>query len=255
MANILSIYNQAGGVGKTTVTMNVGYHLALKKKRVLLVDLDPQGSLTAFMGISPDALDVKDTLLPSLIDQSPLPIRKTDYLVSLVSANISFSSAGNELLNAPAADRRLAMVLEDVASDFDYILLDSPPSVGPLSLNSLVAATHLLLPIQTEYKALEGTRTIISSIAKVKQIANRNMQIAGIVPTMYKKGELQSDTSLGTIGQVAESLNCPLFTPIPRRTDFANASQFHQPLAAYSPKNDAVAVLNKIARELIKRYG
>lgn len=255
MANILSIYNQAGGVGKTTLTMNIGYHIALQEKKVLLIDLDPQGSLTAFMGLSPDSLDVKDTLLPSLTDQHPLPIKETDYLVSLVPANISLSSAGNLLLNAPAADRRLAIAIEEIADDFDYILLDSPPSVGPLSLNSLVAATHLLLPIQTEYKALEGTRTIISSIAKVRQVANRKMKVAGVVPTMYKKGELQSDSSLQTIRQVAESLNCPLFNPIPRRTDFANASQFHQPLAVYNRKSDAVAIMNTIAGGLIERYG
>ncbi|MGH2412493.1 MAG: ParA family protein, partial [Microcystaceae cyanobacterium] len=155
MTFTIAIFNQAGGVAKTTLTQNLGYHLSQKQQKVLLVDLDPQASLTAFMGLIPDELS--QTIYHSLILEKPLPIHEKLHGVDLVPANIQLSGAEIELSAEMARELRLKAALSEVCERYDYVLIDCPPSLGLISIIALVAATHLVIPVHCHYKALIGT--------------------------------------------------------------------------------------------------
>jgi chromosome partitioning protein len=151
VSRIIALFNQSGGVGKSTLTMNLGYHLQQRQHRVLLVDMDPQGSLTLFMGLEPSEL--KETIYDSVIADRPLPVHPNIHGMDLVPANIKLSGAELELVMADMRDIRLQDALKPVQEQYDFILIDCPPSLGLLSYISLVSATHVLVPIQTQYKA------------------------------------------------------------------------------------------------------
>lgn len=246
MADVIALFNQSGGVGKSTLSMNLGYHVAERGHKVLVVDMDPQGSLTAFMGLEPSDLDV--TVYNSLIEEVPLPIHHNIHGMDLVPANIELSGAEVELVLADMRDLRLKESLEPVLQTYQYILIDCPPTLGILSYISLVAATHVLIPIQTEYKALKGTELLLKTITRVKKKANHKLKIAGVVPTMHNNTK-QAGMSLQSIESAFADLG-PVFDLIPRTTNFANASQAHEPVALYAPNHPAVKVMQKIAQQL-----
>ncbi len=247
MSKIISLFNQSGGVGKTTLTMNLGYHIAQKKHRVLLVDLDPQGSLTAFMGLEPNELE--QTIYNSIISGESLPISHQIHNMDLAPANIDLSGAELELVMADLRDFRLKQALDPVQSQYDFILIDCPPSLGLLSYISLVASTHVLIPIQAEYKALRGTELLFQTIQRVKKGANKKLKIAGFVPTMYNVRTIHSQKSLKAIKNLAKLGE--VFSPIPRTIVFADASQKQMPLAEYEPKHSVVTLMKQIANSLI----
>ena len=244
---VITFFNQSGGVGKTSLTMNLGYHLAALKQRVLLVDMDPQGSLTAFMGLEPSELD--KTSYGAIMAEESLPIHKGLNSMDLVPANIDLCRAELELVTADMRDLRFKEAIEPVLNLYDFILVDCPPSLGILSYISLVAATHVLIPIQTEYKALKGTELLLNTIARVRQRANPKIQIAGVVPTMYDSRTTQGEQSLKSI-QEALSEIYTVYPPIPRTVAFADASQLHLPLALYNAKHPVVKILDSIALHL-----
>ncbi len=173
MSRVIALFNQAGGVGKSTLTMNLGYHLALLKQRVLLVDMDPQASLTVFMGLEPSELD--KSIYEAILIGEPLPIHQSIHNMDLAAANINLSGAELELVVADMRDVRLKEALKPLRKHYDFILVDCPPSLGILSYISLVAATHVLIPIQTQYKALKGTELLLNTIARVRSRANRQV--------------------------------------------------------------------------------
>lgn len=246
MTKIISLFNQAGGVAKTTLTMNLGYALAQKNHPVLLVDLDPQGSLSLFMGLEPSELE--ETMYDSLIKDKPLPIHSfLDGNLHLAPSNINLSGAELELVTADMRDLRLKDALEAVKDNYDYILIDCPPSLGLLSYLSLVASTHLLVPIQTQYKSFCGTELLLSTVARVKKRANRDLQLLAFVPTMFAKSNSQDNRALEAIKeQLAEF--APVLNPIPRSTAFADAVENHLPLSLHSPKHPAVKVIEDLAK-------
>lgn len=244
---IIAFFNQSGGVGKSTLTMNLGYHLATQGHRVLLVDMDPQASLTIFMGLEPSELE--ETVYDSMIQSTPLPLHFKIHQMDLAPANIHLCGAEMELVTADMRDVRLKDVLEPLRSNYDFILIDCPPSLGILSYISLVAASHVLIPIQTEYKALKGTELLLDTIARVKRRANRTVKIAGFLPTMHHGQTRQSIASLDAICDQLFSI-APICPAIPRATDFANASQNHKPLGLYKPNHPAVTVMKAIAQHL-----
>lgn len=246
MAHILAVFNQAGGVGKTTVTMNIGYHLAEAGKKVLLVDMDPQASLTTFMGVDPDD-EAHKTVYSALVEGEPLPIHVDLHSMDLVSANENLSAAERMLFDEVLKELTLKNVLESVKDNYDFILLDCPPSLGFLSIMSLLAATHILIPIETEYKALEGTKQLIKTIGRVKK-GNQKIKLAGVIPTIFDSRKSQENRILVQIRKVFAKTT--VFEPIPDRTDFANASQAHMPLALYAPGNSAIPILQGIALQL-----
>lgn len=246
MSRIIALFNQSGGVGKTTLTMNIGYHLAERGRRVLLVDMDPQGSLTAFMGLEP--MNLEKTVYDAVIQQEPLSLHQGLHGMDLAPSSIQLSRAEMELAAALMREQRLKQALSPLIQNYDFILLDCPPSLGILSVMSLVAATHVLIPIQTEFKALKGTELLIKTILEIVQIANQSLKIAGLVPTMFAR-TIQANQSLESIKQIAGQVG-PMMATIPRKTDFANASQERLPLAVYAPQNDAINALKEIAEQL-----
>ena len=244
---IIALFNQAGGVAKSTLTMNLGYHLAQLTHRVLLVDIDPQASLTKFMGLIPKELD--STVADAIIEELPLPIHEGIHGMDLAPANRVLSGAEMQLVNAPLRDFRLKEALEPLLSEYDFILIDCPPSLGLLSFVSLVAATHVLVPIETHLKAFEGTDELLQTLKSVKK-ANKKIQIAGFVPTRYAKN---NSADVRTLGAIQEQLSSwgKIFPPIPRATAFVDASEEREPLAVYAPKHPAVSLLEKIASSLV----
>lgn len=244
MSRVIALFNQSGGVGKSTLTMNLGYHLLERKHRVLLVDMDPQGSLTLFMGLEPSEL--KETICDSVIADKPLPIHSHSTGMDLAPANIRLSGAELELVMADMRDVRLRDALTPYKTQYDFIIIDCPPSLGLLSYISLVGATHVLVPIQTQYKAFCGTELLLSTVARVKSRANRHLQIAGFIPTMYAKGNLQDARALQAINEQMVQFG-QVFPPIPRSTALADAAEAHVPLARYNAKHPAISVLQQVA--------
>lgn len=243
----------SGGVGKSTLTMNLGFHLTEKfNKRVLLVDMDPQASLTTFVGLSP--FDIEKTVYHSLLDHEPLPIAANFFGCDLVPTNIILAQAELQLSSALRREYKLQDALESVREQYDFILVDSPPSLGLLSINCLVAAHYLLIPIQTEYKSVEATINLLQTTYELAQQVNRSLKVVGAIPTMYDERTSQAKRALQTIESLFASLQAnqsfagaTVFSPIPRRTDFANAAAEHLPLAEFAPRHPAIEQLEKIA--------
>lgn len=256
MGKVIALFNMSGGVGKSTLTMNLAHHLQEAGKRVLMVDMDPQASLTTFLGINP--FEMESTIYHGLITQH-LPSVVTDLLgCSLIPANIYLSHAELELAAVLRREYRLEQVISKVSDQYDLILIDCPPSLGLLSINCLVAANYLIIPIQTEYKSGEATINLLQTTYEIAQQINQNLQVIGAVPTMYDERTSQSRRALQTITEVFGQLkgtstsfkDTIVFPPIPRRTDFANATSEHLPLAIYAPKHPAIEPLAIVAKAL-----
>lgn len=254
MSQVFSLFNMSGGVGKSTLTMNLGFHLAEELgQRTLLIDMDPQASLTTFMGLSP--FEVEKTIYDGLLHRTALPVIKDVLGCDLVAANIYLAQAELQLASELRREYKLAAALETVADQYDVILVDCPPSLGLLSVNCLVAANYLLIPIQTEYKSVEATINLLQTTYEIAQAVNPQLKVAGAIPTMYDDRTSQSKRALQTIEEVFTSLqgnpsfkDSQIFPAIPRRTDFANATAEHLPLAKFNPKHPANEQLAAIAK-------
>jgi len=247
MSKTIAIFNQSGGVSKSTLTMNLGFQLAQLNQKVLLVDMDPQASLTAFMGLEPT--DLAKTVYEAIVVGEPLPIHFGIHQIDLVPSNINLSGAELELVVADMREIRLKDALEPVEKQYDFILIDCPPSLGILSYISLVAATHVLIPIQTQYKSLKGTELLLQTISRVKSRANRDLKFAGFIPTLHDARTVQGDLSLQSIQEQLSPLGI-IYPAISRSVAFADAVQEHLPLALYNPKHPAIKLLIEIATGL-----
>lgn len=238
MSKILALFNQAGGVAKSTTTLNLGYHLSMRQHSCLLVDIDPQASLTSFMGLEPSELEttIYDALVPKDDDEELLSIHKNLHGMDLLPANIELANAEQELIFAELRELRLKQILEPVRDNYDFILIDCPPSLGILSHISLVAADYVLVPIQCQFKALKGTDSLLKTIARVRKRLNPQLKIAGFLPTMY-----QASTSLDnrTLESIKEQLGeiATIFPPMPRATAVAEAAELGKPLALCANKH------------------
>lgn len=248
-AVIISFFNQAGGVGKTTLTQNIGYQLAVKDKRVVLVDMDPQASLTKFMGVDPDT--IKKPISDSIIEEVPLTVFSTEVGVDLCPSNRRLSTAEMQLVNADLRDYRLKEALSTVVDNYDYILIDCPPSLGLLSYISLVASTHVVVPVETHLKAFEGTNEMLNTFSRVKRKANKKLEILGFVPTRFAKSNSADVRTLEAMTSQLSSF-AKVFNPIPRATAFVDASEQRVPLAVYDKKHAALKRLDEIVVEMEK---
>ena len=253
MSKIIALFNQAGGVAKTTLTLNLGYHLQERSQRVLLLDLDPQASLTTFMGLDPEQLQatIGNTLTEEEEDLTPkpIPIHYRLHGMALAPANISLSAAELFLVNADMRDIRLKDALEPISNDYDFILIDCPPSLGLLSYVSLVAATHILVPIQCQFKAFAGTNILLKTVARVKRRPNRELQIAGFIPTLFDSRRSQDERTLTAIKERFASVGT-IYPPIPWSTSFADAAEARVPLAVYDSHHKALTALRQIVEGL-----
>jgi chromosome partitioning protein len=244
---IITFFNQAGGVCKSTLSMNIGYHLAQRNHRVLMVDLDPQASLTSFMGLEPSELE--QTITDSILENTPIPIHANLHSIDFVPSNLSLSAAELQLTSVMARESRLKNILTPLTKNYDYILLDCPPSLGILSILGLAAATHVLIPMQTHYKAYKGTELLLETIKQVRSHVNPNLAIAGVIPTLFTSNATQDKLILSSVKDQLSVLG-RVYPPIPRATAFADAAMSHLPLALYQPKHPSVEVLEVIAAGL-----
>ncbi len=249
MGKIIALFNQSGGVGKTTLTMNLGYQLADHAHRVLLIDMDPQASLTAFMGF--DVTEQDKTVYDAIMseDDEAIPVLQA-HQMDLSPANIILANAEQELILADQRETRLKEPLAAIADEYDFILIDCPPSLGILSQISLIAADYVLVPIQTQFKALMGTDSLLKTIKKIQRRLNKTLRIAGFCPTMFSSANALDQRTLEAITEQLAAI-APVFTPIPRATALAEASEFGKPLALSPKKNSAVlAILDEIVTAL-----
>lgn len=230
--------------------MNLGYQLGQRKKqKVLLIDMDPQASLTIFMGIDPAELEA--TVKDSILDKKDLPILNGIHGMDLVPANILLSAAEMQLSSVLRRELRLKQAIDKIANQYSFILIDSPPSLGMLSTLSLVAANYILVPSQTQFKSIQGTNLVLQTIADVREAIDHKLELAGVVPTIYAKGTLQDREALGVLESQLSAIT-KVYPPLPRSTAFPDASQERLPLAVFSPKHPAVTILNQIAKDLEK---
>jgi chromosome partitioning protein len=187
MARVIAVANQKGGVGKTTTSANLGAALAERGRRTLLVDLDPQAALTAGFGI--DAYALEKTIYDALVRANDTPVTSVLYNIrpnlDIVPANIDLAAAEIELVVMMGREYVLKEALESVLGNYDYAIIDTPPSLGLLTINALVVTNELIVPLQCEYLAMRGVRVLLDTIWKVKKKLNPNLDLLGILPTMY----------------------------------------------------------------------
>ena len=252
MAKTIAIVNQKGGVGKTTTAVNLAAALGLQKQKVLMVDIDPQGNCTSGFGIEKQNLEVSSYDI--LIDQEPAKnaILTTKFRnVDLLPASMDLAGAELELVEIPERQTRLKKALATVKEDYDYILLDCPPSLGLITLNALTASDTFLVPIQCEYYALEGLSQLLNTVKTIKRLYNPSIDLEGVVLTMF-------DNRLNLTQQVVAEVkkyfpNKVFETAIPRNVRLSEAPSFGMPVLYYDRGSRGSRAYIALARELIKK--
>jgi len=252
---IIAIANQKGGVGKTTTTINLGAALAEKRKRVLLIDLDPQGNASTGLGIDNDQREATTyDLLAGDVSLTEAIQNTTVKRLSIVPATTDLSSADLELVGNAKRSFLLRDVLrsdEATALKFDYILIDCPPSLNILTVNAMVAAHSIIVPLQSEFFALEGLSQLILTVRDVRQTANADLRIEGIALTMYDR---RNNLSLQVEDDARENMGDMVFkTVIPRNVRLSEAPSFAVPVLAYDSTSKGSLAYRALAAELIER--
>lgn len=250
-AKVLAVVNQKGGVGKSTTAVNLAAALGEAGSKVLLIDLDPQGNATSGLGLSKqrdqciyDAL-LNDVPLPGMIE--PVGIER----VFAIPATIQLAGAEIELVSAMSREARLRSILQPVLEDFDFILIDCPPSLGLLTINALTAAEGLLIPIQCEYYALEGLSKLLDSVRLVRAHLNPGLEIFGVVMTMF---DARTNLSKQVVEEVKDFFDKQLFdTVVPRSVRLSEAPSFGQPITEYDPSGKGAEAYRALAKEVIDR--
>lgn len=251
---VITVTNQKGGVGKTTTAINIAHCFAKLGKRVLLVDFDPQGNATSGLGVNKQALD--KTVVSVVSDGTAIAdvVQKTNYKnLWLVPATPELANAEVELAKAERRFTRLKLALELVADDYDIVVIDSPPSLSLLTVNGLIAANYVLLPVQAEFYAMEGLSQLLETMQLVRKGLNKQLQLLGVVVTM-----VDSRTSLS--GQVLDEVKKHfsgkvMQTTIPRNVRLAEAPSHGVPILAYDRWSKGARAYKALAKEIIERIG
>jgi len=250
MAKIMAVTNQKGGVGKTTTAINLSACLAFYKKRVLLVDIDPQGNASSGMGINKDK--IQRCIYDVLINQVPIDeiitssqIRNLDVLPS----TIQLAGAEIELVTYISRENRLKHSLKPIKDKYHYIIVDCPPSLGLLTLNSLTSADSIIIPIQCEYYALEGIGQLLNTINLVKENLNPSLEIEGILFTMYDR---RTNLSRDVVNEVKKYFKGRIFESIiPRNVRVSEAPSYGKPVVVYDKSSKGAKAYRKLAKEVI----
>ena len=252
--NIVAIANQKGGVGKSTTAINLGAGLALQGDNILIVDLDPQGNTSSGLGIDRGAIEMSmyDILVDGVAASDVLEPTSVRNL-HVIPATIELAGAEIELVSMFSREQRLKNALDDVKNDYDFVLIDCPPSLGLLTVNGLAAADEVLIPIQCEYYALEGVSQLTRNIGLVQTSLNPLLTIEGVVLTMFDgRTTLSSDV----VAQVREHFGETTYkTVIPRTVRLSEAPSYGEPIEAYDPMSRGAIAYRELAREFRRRHG
>lgn len=251
MGKAIAIFNQKGGVGKTTTNINLAASLAMKGKKVLVLDIDPQGNTTSGLGIikkdmeytsyellTDDEVDIKDTI-----------VKTTTEGLDLIPASVSLAGAEVELVKMDGREKRLKNALDQIKDKYDYIFIDCPPSLGLLTINSLTAVDSVLIPIQCEFYALEGVSQLMSTIDIVKKNLNPGLEIEGVILSMF---DGRTNLSIQVVEEVKKYFKDKVYTTvIPRNVRLAEAPSYGVPIFQYDPRSTGAEAYNEFADEFL----
>ena len=250
MGKIISVANQKRGVGKTTTTVNLSTILAKKGKKVLLIDTDPQGNATSGLGVSKDVeLSVYDILIGDTEFDETLQETAIKNL-KVCPSNISLAGAEVQLVSMMSREQRLKTKLDKIKDQYDYILIDCPPSLGLVTLNAFTASDSVLIPVQCEYFALEGLGQLLNTVNLVKKHLNKNLEIEGALLTMY---DARTNLSNQVVKEVKKYFEDKVYkTVIPRNVRLSEAPSYGMPITVYDPRSKGAKAYEKFAKELLK---
>ena len=252
MGKIVAIANQKGGVGKTTTAINLSAALAEEGKRILVVDIDPQGNCTSGFGIDKNSRE--NTIYELLLDDCTINeciIRKVMEGIDLIPSNVNLAASEIELIGIHRKEFILRDALDYIRDDYDYIVMDCPPSLNVLTVNAMVAADSVIVPIQCEYYALEGLSQLIHTINLVKARLNRKLDIEGIVFTMF---DARTNLSAQVVENVKENVEQHVYeTVIPRNIRLAEAPSYGEPITVYDRKSSGAEAYRALAGEVISK--
>ncbi|MDO4474324.1 MAG: AAA family ATPase [Eubacteriales bacterium] len=252
MGRIIAITNQKGGVGKTTTAINLSACLAEKGKKVLSIDMDPQGNMTSGLGVDKD--DIEKTVYDLIIGQAPIEdviVRNALENLDVLPTGIDLSAAEIELIGVEEKEFIIRKEVHRIKEYYDYIIIDCPPSLNTLTINAMTTADSVIVPIQCEYYALEGLSQLMHTIQLVQERLNPNLEMEGVVFTMY---DARTNLSLQVVENVKDNLNQNIYkTIIPRNIRLAEAPSYGMPINLYDSKSAGADSYRRLAEEVIER--
>ena len=252
MGKAIAIFNQKGGVGKTTTNINLAACLAMKGKKVLILDIDPQGNTTSGIGVSKKTLEntVYNILVDEYFDPREAIINTSVENLDLIPASVDLAGAEVELVQIEGRERALKNGLDKIKDDYDYIFIDCPPSLGLLTINSLAAVDSVLIPIQCEFYALEGVSQLVSTIDLVKKSLNPDLEVQGVILSMF---DGRTNLSAQVVQEVKRYFGGKVYsTVIPRNVRLAEAPSFGLPITEYDPKSKGAEAYRDFADEFLE---
>ena len=250
MGKIISVANQKGGVGKTTTTINLSTMLAKKGKKVLLIDADPQGNATSGVGAEKDVEFSTYDILVGEVEMDEVVEETVIKNLLVCPSNINLAGAEVELVSMMSREQRLKEKLEKIKNNFDYILIDCPPSLGLITLNAFTASDSVLIPVQCEYYALEGLGQLLNTINLVKKHLNKDIEIEGALLTMY---DARTNLSNQVVKEVKKYFNDKVYkTVIPRNVRLSEAPSYGMPITEYDPRSKGAKMYEKFTKEFLK---